>query len=373
MPSPQRKSPPLGKAGGAGFKAHGHSTPDAREVKARLEGLYLEAIAALCPQASRLLGRAGQHDPCPLCGGKDRARFFADVAITGGFLCHHCAPESVQRIDTIMHLNGWTLTEALREAAAWLGMSGEAPTVPRKAPAIITTAKSTPAPDMGALRRIRELWAGTLPAEHPAAEPMRLYLARRGLGGLAVPEVLRFAPALPYHVHEGDRFVEVGRFPAMVARIDAPDGSIIGCHRFYLTPDGNKIAIERGGLRLDFRKQTRSPWPGATKGAAVRLFPAGDVLAVAEGVETALAFHLITGLRTWATLNAGNLERVSVPDQVREVVIAADHDARGKKAALVLARRLEQEGRGQARIALPPTPGTDWNDTILKRGVRHGA
>jgi putative DNA primase/helicase len=57
------------------------------------------------------------------------------------------------------------------------------------------------------------------------------------------------------------------------------------------------------------------------------------------------------------------------------VLIAADHDQNGigEGAARIAAERWIAGGR-RARIALPPVPGTDWNDVLLNkdiRGARH--
>ena len=59
-----------------------------------------------------------------------------------------------------------------------------------------------------------------------------------------------------------------------------------------------------------------------------------------------------------------------LPDAIRSVLIAADNDRHGKgrQSADVLAQRLLTEGRA-VRIALPDTPGTDFND-LLRREVR---
>ena len=68
-------------------------------------------------------------------------------------------------------------------------------------------------------------------------------------------------------------------------------------------------------------------------GAAVRLFEPGDELAIAEGIETALAVHLGTGKPVWAALSCGNLEKLWIPDSVARVCIYADNDADGGSTA----------------------------------------
>jgi len=102
--------------------------------------------------------------------------------------------------------------------------------------------------------------------------------------------------------------------------------------------------------------------PGATNGGAIRLYAPGETLAVAEGIETALAVRCATGLPVWATYSAGGMARLIVPDEVRLVVICADHDPAGLEAARVLAWRLLAE-QHRVKILTPDTPGADWADT----------
>ncbi|MNX66846.1 hypothetical protein D3C86_979500 [compost metagenome] len=138
-------------------------------------------------------------------------------------------------------------------------------------------------------------------------------------------------------------------------------------HRTYLTPEGFKAQPVHEGQALDPRKLMRTPIQGATTGGAVRLFTHGTELAIAEGIETAIAFYLLTGTATWSALNAGGLERVQIPPSARLVWIAADNDTnrRGQDAADALAERLLGEGR-EVRMVTPKESGMDWNDVARK-------
>jgi phage/plasmid primase-like uncharacterized protein len=53
---------------------------------------------------------------------------------------------------------------------------------------------------------------------------------------------------------------------------------------------------------------------------------------------------------------------------VRQVIILADHDSSGagEHAARVAAQRWLAEGR-RVWIAMPPEPGTDFNDVLVGR------
>jgi hypothetical protein len=64
----------------------------------------------------------------------------------------------------------------------------------------------------------------------------------------------------------------------MLARVDDHDGKFVAAHRTWLLPDGS------GKADLLEPKWSLGP----VGGGAVRLAPAGPVLAVAEGIETAL-------------------------------------------------------------------------------------
>ena len=99
------------------------------------------------------------------------------------------------------------------------------------------------------------------------------------------------------------------------------------------------------------------------KGGAIRLFPAIDTLAVAEGIETALAVHKRFDLPVWATISAGGMESLVVPEGIREILIFADNDANGvgQKAASTLADRMKEAGL-HTEIYLPKITGTDWLD-----------
>jgi hypothetical protein len=206
---------------------------------------------------------------------------------------------------------------------------------------------------------------------HPSALPLVRYLDARGLAEVPCPTALRFHPELSYHhtvsKHES---VFLGNHPAILALVSGPDGELVNIQRIYLTPDGEKLQPSYMGESLAPKKLMTSIRPGAIMGAAVRLFEAGRVLAVAEGVETALSYHSLSGLPVWACLSAKGLERVVIPDFVDEVVIAADRDANGVglESAVKLARRMMDLGK-EVRIHLPLDlmhgGNTDWNDVLL--------
>lgn len=105
------------------------------------------------------------------------------------------------------------------------------------------------------------------------------------------------------------------------------------------------------------------------RGGAIRLFPAGPVLAVTEGIETALAVHHITGEPVWAAVSAALLEGFALPPEVRRLDTWADLDrsGAGQSAALALKQRLQASGL-RAVVIAPFAPlrdgqkSSDWAD-----------
>jgi hypothetical protein len=141
----------------------------------------------------------------------------------------------------------------------------------------------------------------------------------------------------------------------MVAVVEHELHGRVAVHRTFLRRDGI------GKADLAPNKMTLGP----CKGGAVRLRAAGPILAVAEGIETALSYMQLTGTPTWAALSAGGMRSLILPENVVEVVIASDPDPVGMIAARVAAQRWLDEGRLVA-IARPPL-GVDFND--LARAV----
>jgi hypothetical protein len=110
--------------------------------------------------------------------------------------------------------------------------------------------------------------------------------------------------------------------PAMVAIVQRPDGQLAAIHRTFLKDDGS------GKAELDAPKMALGP----IRGGAVRLAEKGDMLAVAEGIETALSVQQATGIASWATLGTSNLIHVALPESIREVMICMDADLAGEAA-----------------------------------------
>jgi hypothetical protein len=256
-----------------------------------------------------------------------------------------------------MWANGWSFRAALEAVACDLRLDlGGSWTALKPRPKPSPTDASSGDPT-NAEQAIRRVWEQTIEPDGQEAEPMRRYLLRRGIETLPNPSVVRFHPALGYYE---DR-VKKGAYPAMIARVTSPQAALVSLHRTYLTREGRKAPVA-------CRKKTMTAC-GPMQGGAIRLFPAGPELGIAEGIETALAVRERTGMPVWAALSATLLERWEPPADVRLVVIWADLDrsGAGQAAANGLRDRLLAHGL-QVALQIPPGPipkgqkGLDWAD-----------
>jgi hypothetical protein len=147
----------------------------------------------------------------------------------------------------------------------------------------------------------------------------------------------------------------------MVAGIASwPSRNVIAVHRTFITVTGTgKAPVSKPKMRL-----------GSCPGGAVRLGPVGKELVVGEGIESALAVQTATGLPSWAALSASGIEGILLPDLplASEIILAADHDDAGLRAANAAAEKWARQGR-TVRIAVPPEPGTDFNDMAAEEAA----
>ena len=197
--------------------------------------------------------------------------------------------------------------------------------------------------------------------------PVLQYLRYRGIEvGRSDPEDdvycdLRYGEQVAY---------DAGRsFPAMVAAVRDFNGRLVTLHKTFLTQEGRKAPVDQP------KKLSALPDGKTVSGCAIRFGQAASVLAVAEGIETALSVVSATGLPCWSCLNAHGLETVRLPECVSVVFIFEDKDrsGTGQKAARRLRDRLAEEGRIACIISVgreipDGSKGIDWNDVLMQEG-----
>jgi DNA primase len=231
-------------------------------------------------------------------------------------------------VDYVRKLHG----VGIRDAVAMID-SGALPTV-----------KLRPIPAAAQADRLGEavaIWRNASPVQ---GTPGDAYLRGRGID-IALPDCFRFA-RLP-----------LGRrdpMPALVALVAGPDNLPCGIQRTFLREDGRKADLPDGKVKFSL---------GRVKGGAIRLTPCASELILCEGAEDGLSLLQMFGRAVWVAAGTSMMPGIELPDGVASVVIAADNDAPGLKAADETAKAMALDGRS-VRIIRPMAPHKDFNDEL---------
>jgi hypothetical protein len=188
------------------------------------------------------------------------------------------------------------------------------------------------------------------------------------------PRALRYHPEL---------WADGRYWPAMLAIIrDGPTGQAIGCHRTFLArgPDGawRKAPLGPEGAKRSYGQVKGGfipLWRGRS-GKPLRFAPAGDRVALTEGIEDGLTIALACPeYRVLAAISAGNFQAIALPEQVSTVLICADNDPLtlpgGKPHPARLAvqaaiARFQREGR---RVLIARPDGAKDFNAVLTGGA----
>ena len=178
--------------------------------------------------------------------------------------------------------------------------------------------------------RIKSIWKGLKIAK---GTPVEKYLLNRGINILPGRDCY-YHPSIQYW-EDGE---SIGEFDAMVSVFRNVDNKVSTLHITYLDDEGNKLSVDHPKKIL--------PVILPMNGCGIRLFEPDRHIALAEGVETALAVYQLENIPCWATGSAGNTEKIELPQEVKFVTIYVDEDENyaGAKAAYHLANRLSIKG-----------------------------
>ena len=253
--------------------------------------------------------------PCPLCGGRDRFSFYRNKP-DGHWFCRGCGYG-----DGLSLLQKWR-SERFTDTLVYLERVLGLPEYKRQdtGPDSVQTAEA--AAKKRHQDRIEAVWkeAQAL-SKVPPSDPVRLYLASRGLYCGSICE-LRSHPLLDYweELDDGDRTHK--RWPAMLALVTDDEGRIVTLHRTYLTPEGIKAPVEA----------PKKLYAGGARGGLIRLGEPSD--------------------------------------GVRKVVVFGDNDRSyaGQAGAYALAARLRRDNPSlEIEVEIPKTEGLDWSDVWMRR------
>lgn len=306
-------------------------------------------------------------------------------------------------LDLIALSCGLSLTDAIKEARAFLGLDHETPELKRKREAAAAAARQRRIADEAdrateadrARKRAEGLWlSGQVKLE---GTPVAAYLAGRCIDLAALhhkPGAIRYHPECRYYWTEDWTDPDTGEItkklvykpmPAMISAI-VKGSKIIDCHRTYLArgpdgwtkadlPDAKKVFADYtgGAVRLCGAMGPR--------GGRLRLneAPQGARVYITEGIENGLsimAIRALLGQPPAFVVAAGmiwNLGKVELPANVAEVVLCADNDTGpNARQALDMAVAAHAAKGRQVRVWRSDVPGEDLNDA-LKRALQEGA
>jgi hypothetical protein len=214
--------------------------------------------------------------------------------------------------------------------------------------------------DASRTARALNIWRNT---RHGAGTIVARYLASRGIMLDEWPASLRFHPRCPRP--RDDTRNLLSPLPAMVGLVEHVERGPIAVHATYLKTDGS------GKADIEKPKAIFGPVAGGAMQFGTR--HVGKLLAVAEGIETALSVAVACSMPVWAALSAPGIRSLVLPSEATDVVVCADNDTNGtgKRAAHDAAARWLSESR-RVRIAMPPEPGMDFSDVLTSRTATKG-
>lgn len=317
--------------------------------------------------ARRLNAAAAELAPRLLPGGKRAGNYWQAGDVTGGSgqsLFVHLAGDRRGRwqdmatgeggdmLDLIRIQQGVTPAAAARIGTDLLGSPSIGGTGINQ-PASVTGGALAHKSSYDSIKVAKALWgrSGAIKDTQGAA-----YLAARGIdaGILASCSDMRFLAEA--RTKEDDRVLVL---PAIITAVRDQSGQLTGVHRTFLAPDGS------GKAQITTPKRAL----GRLHGSAALLAPVGRCLVVAEGIETSLSLKAaFPGIALMAALTAPHMAVLNIADRFTRILIAADPDIAGLRAATALANRLHDQGR-PARIICPDPNQGDFNDVLMAGGV----
>lgn len=205
-----------------------------------------------------------------------------------------------------------------------------------------------------------------------ARTPADFYLRNRGL----TPDPL---PAWPgcLRFHPEAYCKPIGaKAPAMLAPVYRADGCHVATHRTYLRNDP-----ARGWVKIDSpnAKMVLGPMGGGfipiNKGASgkpMSAMPEGEPVYMTEGIEDGVVLRMAKPeARIVAGISLGNIGAIVFPENVGQLILAADRDDNPQAIETLERSIAQQQARGVlVQLVFPPAEFKDLNDWL--RGVRKG-
>ena len=206
-------------------------------------GHWPAILGALAGLSSEQL--TDKHQPCPLCGGKDRYRF-DDQDGTGSWFCNKCGGPSEtggggSGIELLMRRTGWTFKEAAQRVEQHLGVTPQRPEPPTKGAEHVWRYSDTFLVCRFPAKKIRPLWWSGSRWEWkapPAPRPLlNLSRIRSDPGTVLIVEGEKAADAAAKLYLKA----VVTTWPSGCKAIDKADWSPLKGRRVILWPDADQV------------------------------------------------------------------------------------------------------------------------------------
>lgn len=342
------------------------------EVYAR--GHWLDILARYTSCLDDALSKLGKHVDCPFHGGKKDFRIDKKEGPIKGLSFCTCGTRNGWNL--LCEANGWTIIQAKDAVAEYFNLYSKSDEEKKRAFIKAQRAEKErlrrkaikDAEEVKTIAAKRNaVWNKATPLSDDKSELARVYLKSRKLDPSRVTSHIRFHPAMPLLSEEGDI---LGFHPAILSRVCNNQGKPVTLHRTYLDRET--------GLKLDSENAKKlMPVPNLwsdTQGRMIPVTEVGDssILGIAEGVETALAASMASGIPVWATVSAGPMMSFIPPKEISMLVIFADLDRSktGENAAKTLIENLKLIGwKGKVVVQIPDDhyltddkKGVDWAD-----------
>jgi putative DNA primase/helicase len=278
-----------------------------RDITQQTKGRARSILIALGFPESSL---SGKHGACiALCkGGKDRARWWPEKE---WYYCSQCGTHDL--FDLAMDKLNMNFKEVADEIRKIIGGC---------------KVEEIKQPDIKKNEdRLKKIHSGL--KKITEGDPVNLYLKSRGI--TIIPKEFFYHPGIDYW-NDG---ASLGKYPAMVCRMQDINGKTITYKIIYLNEDGSKIAHTP-------QKKDMPPILPMIGGSYRIGEISEDILAVCEGIESGLMFYEKEGYPVWCAGNAQAMKTIELPDNIKCVYILADSDTNfvGQAAAYELARKL---------------------------------
>lgn len=300
---------------------------------------------------SRLIGQkvklkrvsGGFMGCCPLHHEKTPSFHVSDQR--GTYKCFGCGAQG-DHFDWLMVSRGLSFSEAVQELSGGY-VERTHPELPEKIRLIRSTEHED---DTRRIRHAHDLWLKREPIAGTVAE--RYLVNTRGIKGPVSP-ILGYAPNAYCSVlgEETD---------ALIAPLQDNNGHVTAVQQIFLSRETDDAWRDDRGRRV---KRTL----GAMRDGAVRLGMPDKVLGLAGSVEDALAASWLYSLPVWATCGEHRMSRVWVSPEIEQIVVFADADDPGMKAA----QDVKEAHRGKRRVTIM-MPNEGIKDFTALVEARHG-